>query len=115
MRRLETAKDASSALGKSAKMRQKLSDDQIIEVGRKLRPGKLGMIDLCICLYSMRMYNSKSKVILSLLVVLTSRVKQLESELGAQGVGNALYGLQSFEDSPELRAILATLAPMIAR
>ena len=45
----------------------------------------------------------------------SAQVAKCEEDLNAQSISNALYGLQSMNDSPEVRLLLVALAEQVQR
>ena len=74
------------------------------------------MIDLTICLYSLRVYSINDHFVKELLLALAGKLSTGNVTFGAQAVGNALYGLQNMSsESKEVRDLLVVLRDQVVR
>ena len=77
-------------------------------------PDSMRMIQLSELINSLSIYDDKDEAVVYLIKVFTKKVRKSKVILGAQAVGNMLYGLQRMKsDSPEVRALLTELTQLV--
>ena len=114
---LQTGRDAVTALQSSAKSKRKLDPNMIECVVELLETSrKMSMIDLTICLYSLRIYSINDHFVKELLLALAGKLSTGNVSFNAQAVGNALYGLQNMSsEDKEVRDLLVVLRDQVVR
>ena len=114
---LQTGRDAVTALQSSAKSKRKLDPNMIECVVELLETSrKMSMIDLTICLYSLRIYSINDHFVKELLLALAGKLSTGNVSFSAQAVGNALYGLQNMSsESKEVRDLLVVLRDQVGK
>ena len=114
---LQTGRDAVTALQSSAKSKRKLDPNMIECVVELLETSrKMSMIDLTICLYSLRIYSINDHFVKELLLALAGKLSTGNVSFSAQAVGNALYGLQNMSsEDKEVRDLLVVLRDQVVR
>ena len=84
---------------------------ELLETSRKM-----SMIDLTICLYSLRIYSINDHFVKELLLALAGKLSTGNVSFNAQAVGNALYGLQNMSsEDKEVRDLLVVLRDQVVR
>ena len=84
---------------------------ELLETSRKM-----SMIDLTICLYSLRIYSINDHFVKELLLALAGKLSTGNVSFNAQAVGNALYGLQNMSsEDKEVRDLLVVLRDQVGK
>ena len=105
-----------SFMQKTSKVEHRFYGEDLMKIVQKLTSldDSMRMIPLSQLVNSLSIYDDKDKAVVYLITVITKKVRKSKVILGAQAVGNMLYGLKGMKsDSLEVRALLTELTQLV--